>query len=135
VNEETLEVAGTDTGWIYASGVTGLNRAEIPLQDPGAAPQSYEVRLYFSAPADDQAGQRVFDVKLQGQTVASALDITAKAGAVNTAHVETFAGILVSEKLLLELVPTQANGPLPVLNGIEVLRTGEKEIRVGMTTR
>jgi len=132
VNEETLEVAGTDTGWIYASGVTGLSRAEIPLLKRGDAPQSYGVRLYFAAPAGDQPGQRVFDVKLQGKTVASGTDIAAKAGATGKALIQSFEGVEVSEKLLLELVPTTVGGSLPVLNGIEVLRTGETEIRAGV---
>lgn len=135
VNEETIEVAGTDTGWIYASGVTGLTRAEIPLLERGEGPQDYEVRLYFAAPAEDKPGQRVFDVKLQGKTVATGLDIAARAGGALRAHVETFKGIGVSEKLLLELVPARAGGPLPVLNGIEVLRAGEKEIRAGVAVR
>lgn len=135
VNEETLDVAGEAAGWIYASGAVGLVRAQIPLLEAGAPPQSYQVRLYFAAASGDQLGQRVFDIKLQGETVRAGVDVVANAGAVQTEWVETFADVKVSEHLLLELVPASGNAGLPVINGIEVLRNGEKEIRVGALAR
>ena len=135
VNEETLTLAGTDTPWLFASGASGLSKAEVPLLNPGDAAQTYQVRLSFAAPAGDQPGQRVFDVKLQGKTVAAGLDIAAKAGAAQTAHVETFENIAVTDNLVLELVPAQADGPLPVLNALEILRTGDKEITAGVARR
>jgi hypothetical protein len=106
---------------------------EVPLLNPGDTPQTYEVRLSFAAPEGDKPGQRVFDVKLQGKTVAAGLDIAAKAG-TQTAHVEVFENIPVTETLLLELVPAKADGPLPVINTLEVLRTGAEEIRDGVAT-
>lgn len=128
-------MAGADTPWLFASGASGLSQADIPLQQPGNAPQTYQVRLYFAAPAGDAPGQRVFDVKRQGKTVATGLDIAAKAGAVQTALIETFDAIPVTENLHIELVPAKADGPLPVLNALEILRTGEKEIKAGVATR
>lgn len=135
VNEETLAIAGTDTPWLYASGAGGLGKLEIPLLNPGDAPATYEVRLHFAAPAGDQPGQRVFDIKLQDKTAAAGLDIAAKTGAAQTAHIEAFKDIPVTENLTVELIPAQDGGPLPVLNALEILRTGEKEIKAGVAAR
>jgi outer membrane protein assembly factor BamB len=135
VNEETVEVAGAAADWIYASGALGLARAEVPLLDAGEKPASYQVRLYFAAAAGDQPGKRVFDIKLQGETVRAGVDVVVKAGAAQTEWVERFDNIAVSENLVLELVPADEKAGLPILNGIEVLRSGEIEIRIGALTR
>jgi outer membrane protein assembly factor BamB len=126
VNEESLTIAGTDTPWLYASGANGLSKLEIPLLSPGDAPQTYEVRLHFAA----QEGQPPFTIKLQGQPVATGLDIAA-----NTARVETFANIQVTETLTVELEPAHENGSIPTLHALEILRTGEKEIKSGVAAR
>jgi len=135
VNEETQSVANTDTEWVYASGAEGLARVELPLLNPGDKAQTYTVRLYFAAPEADRPGERVFDIKMQGQTVAKGLDVMGKTGAARAALVEEFENISVGDKLVVELVSGEGAAKLPVINGIEVLRTGEKEVRLGVAAR
>jgi hypothetical protein len=52
--------------------------------------------------------------------------------------VEEFEKVAVTDKLLLELIPTQPNPDTttqPVISGIEVLRTDAKEIKGGVVGR
>ena len=137
-NAESYKTAKTDLGWVHASGARGLVHAEIPLIGEGQPANTYTVRLHFSALEDDKPGQRVFDVKLQDKTVLKSFDVVAKTGGVKTAHVEEFTNIAVTDKLLLELLPSQANPEAanqPVINGIEILRTDAKPITGGVVAR
>jgi outer membrane protein assembly factor BamB len=134
-NESSYKVTAGENPWIYTSGARGLVHAELPLIGKGQKADTYTVRLYFAAPEGDKPGQRVFDVHLQGKTVMKSLDVTAKAGGARRALVEEFERIAVTDHLLLELVPAQANPDAahqPALCGIEVLRTDAKEIKGGV---
>jgi hypothetical protein len=54
------------------------------------------------------------------------------------AWIKEFERISVTDKLLLELIPTQPNPDTttqPVISGIEVLRTDAKEIKGGVAGR
>jgi hypothetical protein len=130
-NSDSHDVAETEVPWVFASGARGLIRCEIPLLAAGDPPATYTVRLYFAALEDDQATQRVFDLRLQGKTVREKLDLVAEAGGTKRALMLEFHNIPVSEKLELELVPAATdavNSSQPLLSGIEVLRTNAKEI-------
>jgi len=84
----------------------------------------YTVRLGFRAPAGDEAGQRVFDVKLQDRTVLGSFDITRDAGQSGTAVVKEFSAIPVVDNLKLELVPKNGNPrkqDAPVISFLEII--------------
>jgi hypothetical protein len=130
-------VEGTDMPWLFTSGCLGLLQCDVPLLKDGEAKESglYTVRLGFLAPAGDGAGQRVFDVKLEGKPVLANFDILQSAGGPKKAVVKEFKGIKVSGALTVELVPkvakpTAAQGP--VLNWIEAIR--EDTRKASMTT-
>ena len=131
LNEQAVTVAGTDTPWVFTSGARGLTRADVPLIGKGQPAATYTVRLYFMALEGDRPGRRVFDIKLQDQTVAKNFDPMARASATQRAFMIEFQNIAVTSDLVLELVPAQP-GPeaagQPVLSGLEVLRTNAKEI-------
>jgi hypothetical protein len=79
---------------------------------------------YFAVPEGDKPGQCVFEMQLQGKTVMKALDVTVKTGGTKHAWVEESERIAVTNNLLLELVPAQANpddAHQTVLCGNEVL--------------
>jgi len=130
---EYTQIAGTDTPWLFASGCSGMAKCTVPMlkEEDGAA--IYTVRLGFSDGENARPGQRVFDIKLQGEVVAENFDIIREAGGPNRAVVKEFEGIEVHDNLLVELVPA-APGPggaeLPVINSIEVIR--ERALRVGL---
>ena len=91
-----------------------------------AEPRTVTVRLFFAEPDDAPPGQRVFDVKLQGKTVLSGLDVAAVAKEPNGAVVKEFPGVAVSKAVFIDFVSnTDGSDPgrVPVLNGIEVVET------------
>ncbi len=112
-------------------GMRGRDRCEsfVPLglgQAPaGAAARPVTVRLHFAEPdADARAGQRVFDVRLQGQTVLTAFDIVKEAGAPRTALVKEFTGVQAGAALTLEFeaaATAMTAGSAPVLCGLELI--------------
>ncbi|MCX7016210.1 MAG: PQQ-binding-like beta-propeller repeat protein [Candidatus Sumerlaeota bacterium] len=123
LNNASLNIQGTAVPWVYASGTEGLKRCIIPLQDPGGAPERYTVRLHFAEIDPTLAGSRVFDVSLQGQTVAKGMNIARDAGGVAKALVKEFKGVQVADSLTLELAGANAQAP-PLLSGIEIAREG-----------
>ena len=129
VNSDSHEIAGADTPWVFTSGLKGVTHLELPLIGKGMKPDTFTVRLYFAALENDKAGQRLFDVQLQGKTVLKALDPFVAAGGAQKAHVVEFEKVSVTDLLTLDLV-TQAKDTdhAPILSGIEVIRTGAKEI-------
>lgn len=124
-NSESFTITGHDTPWIFASGLRGLTKLEIPVQAPKAAPTSYTVKLMFAALEGKKC---VFDVKLGGKLVLKAFDPATRKGAA----VEVFENVPASELLTVELIPVTGE---PILNGIELLKTGTKEITQGVAQR
>ena len=124
-NAAYTPIQGTDDPWLFASAAVGLQECSIPClaEDDGIA--LYRVRLAFADPDNDQPGQRVFDIKLQGKLVEEGFDVVRAAGGRNRAVFREFDGVRVSDKLLVELVP-QADKPrpeqLPILQGVEIVR-------------
>ncbi|MFP6671684.1 MAG: PQQ-binding-like beta-propeller repeat protein, partial [Pirellulaceae bacterium] len=123
VNEKQVEVSGQQAPWVFNSMARGLKTCTVPLRNKTDQPAAYTVRLYFAEVGDVTAGQRQFDVKLQGQLVAQNIDIVKDAGGRGKSLVRTFKGVKVTENLAVELVP-QAKGKnvhqVPILSAIEV---------------
>jgi hypothetical protein len=118
-NDESLAVEDTRVGWIYSSQARGLARCELPLLGEGDAPAEYRVTLHFAElEKDARPGNRVFDVKLQGQTVAADLDVAAAAGS-QRALAREFRRVKIDRSLVIELTPKKGE---PILSAIEVER-------------
>lgn len=104
---------------VTASGLEGAAKITVPLRHKNA--RTFTVRLYFAEPEAAAAGQRVFDVLMQGQPVLPAFDIFAAAGAARTGVVKEFKGIAIGETLTVELRAAGASKLPPVLGGIEAV--------------
>ena len=80
--------------------------------------------LSLAEPDDIAAGQRVFDVKLQGRVVLKDFDVAKEAGGPRRALVKTFEHVEAGGAMTLEFVP-KANAPTattaPILSGWEVM--------------
>lgn len=124
-NADTIEIKDTETDWIYASGARGLLRCELPLLGEKDEPAEYTVKLHFADLDNSRPGQRLFDIKLQGVTVASDIDTVKETGGSQIALVKRFTAIPVDRNLVIELVP-KSDSPdtdrLPTICGIEVER-------------
>ncbi len=130
---EYTQLAGTGKPWLFVSGCSGMTKCTVPLlkEEDGAA--IYTVRLGFMDMENQRPGERVFDIKLQGEVVDESFDIIRAAGGPNKAVVKEFEGIEVQDDLVIELVPgaVDASGAAaPTLNSIEVIRT--RALRVGL---
>lgn len=130
---ETCPVTGPGTSWVYASGYRGLSRCILPLVTPADGSAIYTVRLGFAETDGAQPGQRVFDIKLQGNTVEKDMDVVARAGGPNRSLIREYKGVRVDGNLTLELVPKTAkpdSKQLPALCFLEVSR--ERVLNVGV---
>ena len=70
-----------------------------------------------------QAGQRLFGVRLEGNTAERGVDILAEAGARHHTLVKTYDGIIVTDgALTIDLVPSapMADAAPPILSGVAV---------------
>jgi beta-galactosidase len=119
-NDESIAVEDSRVGWIYSSQARGLTRCELPLIGKDDAPANYRVTLHFAElDKSTKPGQRVFDVKLQGQTVAAALDVVQAAGGSERALTRSFPRVKVTDNLVIELNPIKGE---PILAAIELER-------------
>jgi len=93
----STQVSGDGLKWVAASGVSGVKSITIPLvmgKDTGKpAQRTYTVRLSFVEPNDVKAGQRTFDVSIQGKIAIRNLDVAKEAGGVRRILVKEFRGV------------------------------------------
>jgi len=109
----STSVQSGDLKWIAASGLQGVTRVNIAVKENG----NYRVKLHFMEPENLKAGQRVFDVALQGKTMLRRLDIAKAATGIRRAIVREFNVTIKDKSLRIDLTP-QGKKP-PVLSGIE----------------
>jgi hypothetical protein len=127
-----------NTGNAFASGA-GIDLSNAANAAPGAVYQScrwapafsytipgltagghYTVRLHFAELTWTAAGQRKFNVAINGTNVLSAFDIFAAAGGQNKAVVEQFTAVANTAGQIV-IAFSQAGADNPEINGIEVL--------------
>ena len=123
VNEKQVEVTGQQSPWVFNSMARGLTSCSVPLRGKEDKPAVYSVRLCCSELGDVTAGQRQFDIKLQGKVVAQNVDVVKEAGGRGKALVRTFQGVKVTDNLAVELVPRSKGKALhevPILSALEV---------------
>jgi hypothetical protein len=124
-NSFYAKVDGTDVPWVCTSAARGIRKCEILLIGPGDGAAVYRVRLLFADPENDRPGQRVFDVKLQGNLAAADFDVVKEAGGRNRAVIKEVDGVTVADRLTIELTPKTGNpspSQLPILEGVEITR-------------
>jgi len=86
----------------------------------------HTVRLHFAEMTDIPAGQRLFNVKIQGETVLEDFDIVKEAGGSRNAIVREFRDVQAADQLIVELVPKAeelTDVTAPILSAIEVEAT------------
>ncbi|MEA3364226.1 MAG: PQQ-binding-like beta-propeller repeat protein, partial [Candidatus Hydrogenedentes bacterium] len=91
--------------WIVASGAYGLRELKLRLQPDDAAEKRYRVRLFFAEEDDIESGPRLFDIAVQGKTVAENVDIAALSGGPRREHVLDFRDVGVTGHLVVSLTP------------------------------
>ena len=115
----SLRMAGEAPAWVAASGIIGLRRLSITLEEGATETRPYTVRLYFAEPDDKGEDGRVFDVGLQGNTVLARFDVAAEAGGAKRSLVKEFQDIAVND--VLEVTLATVSGAETLLCGVEVV--------------
>jgi hypothetical protein len=118
-------IENTDQALVFASSAWGLKKSVIAVAEEKGPAGVFTIELGFAAPPGDKNGQRVFDVKLQGQTVLKAFDIAKETGGVNRAVWKKLDNIAADKELTLELVAgteTPTREQMPLINGMKIRR-------------
>jgi len=97
---------------------------------PGLTPKSaYTVRLHFAELVDTGAGQRVFNVIVNGVHVLTNFDVFATTGGQNIAVIENFyATANAAGKLIIEFTSSNPQLQNPIINGIEIQIPGPIDV-------
>jgi len=118
-------VEGTDVPFVFATTQIGLKKAVLPIAaKDGSGGGRFLVRLGFVALPGEQPGQRVFDVKLNGQTVLESFDAAKEAGKPDVAIWKEFP-LDLADSLTLELMAKSGVDDLarlPSIAGMQVIR-------------
>jgi hypothetical protein len=116
------QVQGDGPGWIGASGARDLRQLTLQLSADPVPESVCTVRLYFVEPDGRGPGQRLFSVRVQGQTMIEELDVSAEAGGPNRVLMKGLPAVRVGRELTISLTPTSAS-PIqaPVLCGVEIV--------------
>jgi hypothetical protein len=120
-----VNVRGIEKRVTYQQGSRTLEKTfiESAFETQPSLTRSFTVKLYFAEPEDIEAGQRVFDVVLQGKLVLSDLDVAKEAGGPNRLVDKTFPGILASNDLTIQLSPKTGH---TLLCGVEIVEARER---------
>ena len=103
----------------------GLTSLKVTLAESADLSRRYVVRLHFLEPDAVLPGERVFNIRLQEQTVCPSLDVVKDAGGRQRALVKEFTGVMIEDDLLIELVPGEtARLRETILSGIEIKAEG-----------
>jgi hypothetical protein len=123
---DTAEPAGGSDDGANGEGPHDAQKDQSPREDESeqSEPQQrlFTVRLVFREPDKDvQSGERIFDVGIQGRTVARGLDVAASTAGPLRGLTRTWEGIAVDETLEISLTPRQDAARPPVLCGVEII--------------
>ena len=121
-------MAGPDKPWLYTSGLKGLTSIQVPLLEKDQAAR-YTVRLGFAKLPGDSKARRVFDVKLQGNTVLQSLDVALAGGVLGQVVLREFEGVEVVENLTIEWIPVNAKNAKVAPTIIQTLEVNREDLR------
>ena len=119
-NHSTWIVNGDEKyDWVASYGAKGISTVSVDLVPEGTdGVKYYNVTLYFAEPKDIRAGERLFDVSLQGDKVLENFDIVKEAGGSRRVLRKEFSGVKVDGDLLIDFSSITNSA---VISGIEIV--------------
>lgn len=112
-------ISGDGVRWIAGSGVEGVTGVDLSLSpDSSVSPQPCTVRLHFAEPDQATAGERVFNVSIEGEPVLKGFDVVRETGGPRVSIIREFKSILAGDTLRIDLTPVKGR---PILSGVEVI--------------
>jgi outer membrane protein assembly factor BamB len=118
-NPDWIGITGTDQPSLYSCGLEGPLHLAFRLPEDAEKSGRLRVVLYFCE-LDEPPTARVFDVKLQGNTVEHGLDVAKQAGGPRKALAREYV-LDAAKTVTLELVPQNPSAPPPTISGISIL--------------
>ena len=117
-NTDRTSIGGTESPWLYTSGLTGAMTFTVKAASAHGA--RYNLRLHFAELQGAKSGERQFDVRVRGKSILRRLDISREAGGANVALIREVRGILPKQgAITVELAPVA--GRPPSLCALEVI--------------
>lgn len=118
-----IENTGGEYDWVASYGVKGITSMSVDLMpEDSPVEQYYTVTLYFAEPEDLSAGERVFDVLIQGDKVLENLDIANEAGGSRRILKKEFNRVKVGKTLSIGFT-NKINSA--VISGVEIVIDGQ----------
>jgi len=114
-------IAGTNDSPLYQNERSGMNGSSFAYEIPVTTPGIYNVNLHFAELYWQQAGQRIFDVDIEGQSFLNDFDILLEGGA-KTALTKSTQVQVTDGKLNINFDAVVDNAEV---TAIEILREGD----------
>ena len=115
-------IAGTNDSALYQNERSGINSSSFAYEIPVTTPGIYNVNLHFAELYWQQAGQRIFDVDIEGQSFLNDFDILLEGGA-KTALTKSTRLAVTDGGLSINFEATTIDNP--EVTAIEILREGD----------
>jgi len=120
IRKDPISITSKNTPWISSSSIGGIRSMEITLsKEPIDEEAIYSVHLYFSELEENETGDRVFDISIQGRKVLENFDIISETGKEDKELIKSFSGIKAGKSLKIEMEAKQGN---TILSGIELVK-------------
>ena len=111
--------------WVASSGLENCRGITVRVGHDAGAARDYTVRLYFAEPESIGAGERVFNVTLQGKPAIENLDVCREAAGPWRSLVKEVRGIAIADVLNIVLTPRDSDSAYtPVISGVEIVEEG-----------
>jgi outer membrane protein assembly factor BamB len=111
------QIEGASLPWVAASGVEGMSSLVVNL--PGDAKEKvFEVTLIFVEPDPRQAGERSFDISLQGKFVKQSINIAEAAGGSQKTLVLPVGKVKLTDQLVIQFTPQKGQ---PLICGVQLV--------------
>ena len=108
--------------WVSASAIAGLQSLEITLSNVLMTDATYSICFYFVELESNKAGDRVFNVEVQGKPFLRNFDIVKESGGIKRDIVKVINGIRVKDTLVIRFTPSElAPDSQAILSGIEII--------------
>jgi hypothetical protein len=118
---DVVRVTGHELPWLFTSGFQDTKPLQFQLQEKDHPAANYSVTLYFAELKDVRAGQRRFNVLLQGKPVLTEFDVREAADGIRRALTRKFNHVSVTQSLTIALQSAGSQLP-PVLSAIAIER-------------
>ncbi len=109
---------GDGIPWVAASGLRDLR--SLTLRGVNGGEARYRITLHFSEPDGLEAGQRRYDIRINGQMLHRDFDIVSAAGGPHRPTTLVFDDIAIATDLHIELLPSEDSIHLPLLSGVAI---------------